>query len=100
MTSDAIRIDLSELRSAFDTVIRHIKAAEGTQVHLAADYFWSVPSPDLYDVDRNPPLTIGQVSESWDNLRRERDGNDDVTIGFAAVWLGEVLRAIGHQTKG
>lgn len=100
MTSDAMRIDLSELRSAFDTVVRHIESSEGTQVQLPVDYFWSVPSPDLYDVERNPPLTIGQVSESWENLRRERDGDNSATIGFAAVWLSEVLRAIGHETRG
>ena len=100
MTSDALQIDLTELRSAIDTVIRHIEAAEGTHVQLPVDYFWSVPSPDLYDVERNPPLTIGQISESWDNLRRERNGNDDMTIGFAAVWLSDVLRAIGHETRG
>lgn len=100
MTSDAIRIDLSELRSAFDTVIRHIESTEGAQVQLPADFFWSVPTPEIYVVDRNPPLTIGQISWSWENLRRERDGDDSATIGFAAVWLSEVLRAIGHETVG
>ena len=100
MTSDAIRIDLAEMRSAFDTVIRHIEAAEGNQVELPVDYFWSVPPSDLYDVERDPPLTIGQISESWNNLRHERDGNGDETIGLAAVWLSDVLRAIGHETSG
>ena len=95
-----MRIDLSELRSAFDTAIRHLESTEGTQVQLAIDYFWSVPTPDLYAVERNPPLTIGQISDSWQNLRREREGDDSATIGFSAVWLSDVLRAIGHETSG
>jgi hypothetical protein len=41
-------------------------------------------------------LTIGQLSESWDNLKRERQSNDESTIGYAAVWLADVLKAIGY----
>jgi len=57
--------------------------------------FWSIPPDALYDVYQEPPeLTIGQLTESWDNLRRL--GEDEPGFGLDLVWLSDVLRAIGH----
>ncbi|MEO5535792.1 MAG: hypothetical protein ABIR17_11760 [Pseudolysinimonas sp.] len=100
MTTDAIQIELSQLRAAFDAVMRHIESTSGSIFELRADYFWSVPNPDRYAVEDQPTLTIGQTSWSWENLQRERTGDDEETIGFAAVWIGEVLTAIGHAAVG
>ena len=94
-----LKVDLAELRRAVDRVLEHIEDVSGGTVSISADYFWSVAEPDLYDPTSSPELTIGQLSESWNNLKRERDREGD-TIAFAAVWLGDVLKAIGHHTSG
>ncbi|TYL53782.1 hypothetical protein [Agromyces mariniharenae] len=90
-------IELRELRRAIELILRHIEATNGPRLAIAAEEFWSVTAPAIYDVSTTPELTIGQLSESWENLRDERDGNDDDTISYAAVWLGDLLKAIGHH---
>jgi hypothetical protein len=48
-------------------------------------------------VTREPnPLTIGQLSESFENI--ESIASDpEAAISFGLVWLADVLRAVGHQ---
>jgi len=101
MTANPVQIDLRELRAALTTVLDHIESTSGSVVALPVDYFWSIPAPDLYNVDARPTdLTIGQISDSWENLTRERRGDDSAVIGYASVWLGEVLAAVGHNLVG
>ncbi|WP_229727925.1 hypothetical protein, partial [Curtobacterium luteum] len=67
----------------------------GESVVLREDYFYSLPAPGLYDVSSDPPeATIGQLTESWDNLTTAPAA--DRTLNWELVWLGDVLRAIGH----
>jgi len=91
-----LEIDIAELEAAFRAVVKHLSEFNGTSVKVREDYFWSVPPNQIFDVPTQPELTIGQLSESWDNLKRERQSNDESTIGYAAVWLADVLKAIGY----
>lgn len=93
-----LEVDLTELRNAIGLALDRIEDVNGSTVSIPADYFWSVPSPDAYDVNSAPQLTVGQLSETWDNLRRERERDGEGTIAYTAVWLGDVLKAIGHHS--
>jgi hypothetical protein len=89
-----LQIQVAELRQIFDRLMTHVESTQGGQVTLHEDYFYSLPAPGLYDVlEDAPDPTIGQLTESLDNLRR---GDD--TITYELVWLGDVLRAVGHLT--
>lgn len=91
--SDGLRIEVRELREVVDRLFAHLEETSGDGVTLHEDYFYSVPFPEIYDVLSGPPqLTIGQLTESWENLQRARGG----AIGWELVWLGDVLKAIGH----
>ncbi|MCK2029465.1 hypothetical protein KZC54_06945 [Microbacterium sp. KSW4-6] len=66
-------------------------------VRVGEDYFWSIPADQLYDVTAAPSgLTIGQLSESFDNIR-ELDTSPDRAISYGLVWLSDLLRAIGQS---
>lgn len=41
-----------------------------------------------------PEPTIGQLTESWQNLTSHPDS--DWTVNWEFVWLGDILRAMGH----
>ena len=94
-----LEIDLSELRQAIECVLDHVEQANGKSLSLPADYFWSVAPPGIYDPSSPPDLTMGQLSESWRNLSRERAGTSEQTRTFAAVWLGDLMKAIGHHAE-
>ncbi len=69
-----------------------LESTHGEAVILPEDSFYTVPFPGLYDVlSAAPELTIGQLTESWANLQR-----DDASVDWELVWLGDVLKAIGH----
>lgn len=91
-----IDIDISELRRAIQRVLHRLEETHGTSISIPGDYFWSVPRDSIFEVFSAPDLTIGQLSESWDNLADERSGNAKHTIPYSAVWIGDVLKAIGY----
>jgi hypothetical protein len=90
-----LTIDIGELREVFDRLITHLEQTRGESVTLHEYYFYSLPSPDIYDVTNDPPSpTIGQLTESWANLHRTQD--TDSTVTFELVRLGDLLKALGH----
>ncbi len=100
-----LQIDLAELRRIFDRVLGHIEATHGSTVSLEGELFWSVPFPAIYDFDSTgndsldqPILTIGSLADSWELLQRSAD--PEGSISFEAVWLGDLLKAIGHSSVG
>ena len=89
-----VQIRVSELREIFDRLMTHVESTQGDQVTLHEDDFYSLPAPGLYNVlEDAPDPTIGQLTESLDSLRR-----GDGTITHELVWLGDVLKAVGHHT--
>lgn len=95
-----LKVDVAELRAALEVVVAHIEARQGPTLTIPDDYFWSVPYPEIYNPEQVPQLTMGQLDESWNNLACDRVGVDENTVGFAAVWLGEILTAVGHNSLG
>ncbi|MEU7888655.1 hypothetical protein AB0B54_24390 [Microbispora bryophytorum] len=97
--SEPTRIDVEQLRRVLEVLMNHVTGESRTEITISNEYFWSVPSPEIYNAYEQPTgLTIGQISESWDNLQRMVE--DDGVIGWGLVWLGDILRAIGHETIG
>ncbi|MFD5465101.1 hypothetical protein ACFWIQ_20065 [Kitasatospora sp. NPDC127059] len=98
MTGEPLYVSLAELRRSFDVLLSHVEAAAaGDTVALDKDYFWSIPSDELYDVAREPGApTIGQLSESWQHLR-DLLADQDRALGYHLVWLADVLRAMGQD---
>ncbi len=97
--TDRIDISTRTLRTILNRLVDHLEVTDGERVLLEHDYFWSVPSPAIYNPYEQPnELTIGQLSESWANL--EQVLADDAEVAYAFVWLGDILRAVGHEVLG
>lgn len=89
-------VDLAALRAATAALLDHLSELEGGEIFLEHDMFWSISSPAIFNVYERPEdLSIGQLSESWDNVRRMVD--DDRLLAYGLVWLADVLRAIGIE---
>ncbi len=89
-------VPIDVLETAFRTIMAHSREIAGDDVLVDVDYYWSIPEEAAYDVYREPAsLTIGQLSECVDHLRRLADDSPEV-LSYALVWLGEVLMAIGR----
>ena len=97
MTDHPTRFTTQELRQVFDVLIRHVEERYGSTIDVDADYFWSIPPNEIYHVYHQPTeLTIGQLTESLDNIRNVA-ADPEHAFSYALVWLGDVLRAAGHK---
>jgi len=100
MSEPIVRVQVDELRRVFELLMAHVAKNNVGQLATSRDYFWSIPTPDRYDVYKEPSeFTIGQVSESWENLRGMLEDRSRV-LGYGLVWLADVLRAIGDEEVG
>lgn len=99
-TEEPTVVSTAFLRGAFEALIGHIEETHGDTLRLDQDYFWSVPPREIYDVTKQPTeLTIGQLTESLDFLRNQID-DPDGQVSWGMVWLGDVLKAVGHELIG
>jgi hypothetical protein len=100
MTEENLTVTMEELRTFTNMILGHLESVGQQDLELRHDYFWSIGPDELYDVYESPgELTIGQISESLATLRRISSGKSP-PIGYALVWLADILRAIGHQSIG
>jgi hypothetical protein len=78
-------------------LLDHLEDRHGPEVLLNRDMFWSISMDELYDIYQQPTtLTIGQLSENWGFLEQIVEERS-APVGYALVWLGEILRALGHS---
>ncbi len=94
--TEPLKITLEEVRQIALLLLKHVEETAGATVELDKDMFWSVPSPELYDVYATPELTVGQLSESWASLQA-MDSGEGPSVSYGLVWLADVLRAIGQE---
>ncbi|MGI8310684.1 hypothetical protein [Saccharopolyspora hattusasensis] len=87
------------LRQVFNAALDSLQDRVGDTVELDKDFFWSIPQEAKYD-NYTPPeadqLTLGQLSETWNNLVRLAEPGETVPT-YALVWIGDVLKALGYQ---
>lgn len=100
MSEDSVRIPVDGLRKALDMLLRHVGTQAGELLEVEHDYFWSVAPNELTNVYERPnELTVGQVSEAWQNLAEMLE-DDSKVVGYGLVWLADVLRTMGVERVG
>lgn len=91
-------VSLREIAQVCEQTLAAMITAVGEDVPVHVDYYWSIPRDQRYDVYQEPSaLTIGQVHEDLDNLRRLLAEADPVVLPQALRWLGAVLTAVGDE---
>ncbi len=95
--SGNIRIELDELTRALELILQHVKASQTGPVEIAEDYYWEIDQAQLYDPTNDPSsFSIGQLSDDWTRIEQLLKGEAQ-PIGYALVWLGNILRAVGQK---
>ena len=95
MHEDAEIIEVDELRKITDLLFHHLQDVAGGTLRIKAEYFWAIDQNERYEPYTRPSnLSIGQISECIENLRRLNESN---AISYGLVWLSSILLAIGEQ---
>jgi hypothetical protein len=95
-----MKVTVSELRQVTNVLLRHLEETGHGEVELDADFYWNIPKERLYDPYVQPAkLTLGQLSDEWNELTRIAQGNVD-PLNYDLVRLAAVLRWIGETSRG
>jgi hypothetical protein len=94
---EPLRIPIDQLQLVCRRLLDGLSSTEGDTVQVEHDYFWSIVRDERTEVAIRPEtLTIGQISESWSNLREMlEDPSREITFGL--VWLADIFRTIGDE---
>ena len=94
-----LTVDVAELRRAIGIVLDDIEATVGSRVELPSDFFWTVLAPEKFDFDGTPEPTIGSLADDLNWVRDLRAGDRTEVLAYQAVWLGELLTALGQDSR-
>lgn len=101
MSGDESVVSVEVLRQVINRALDDLQAQAGDAVSLDQDFFWAIPPDVAYNVYVQPDpeqLTIGQLSESWDNIARLH-AHDEPVPPQALVWISDLLKAVAHQAS-
>ena len=91
-----MRIQSSEVRLWFEAIMSHYESTHGGSIELDDDYFWDIPAEARYQIENRPSeITIGQLSENVELLRRSAALGDEMSYDF--VWLAGLLAYLGTK---
>lgn len=90
-----VSVDLDRLEATFKVRLARRRAENVTTPSLDRDYFWSIATDEVLDVDAQPAaLGVRQVTELLDWLALLR-ADHDRALPYRLVCLADVLRAVG-----
>jgi len=91
-----MNVELETLQKALEIVFTHLKQHGVKAVEIEEDFYWNVPSADVYDPIKEPAdLDLGQLTDDWSRLLAiTRD--ESIAVGYSLVWAGSILRRIGE----
>lgn len=95
-----MKVKVSELRQAANTLFDHLEQSGHSEVDVEHDYYWSIPDKDLYlPYERPSELTLGQLSSDLEEIKRI-NAHEKPPVGYALVWLATLLRFVGAKIVG
>ena len=90
-------IDLRELQLVINRLLNHIiEEKRIAKVELVKDYYWNIPTSELYAVASDPKhLDVGSLFDDWGFVRGlTNQGETPVAMQLAEV--APILRYIGN----
>lgn len=92
-----MKINVAELRAITEKLFSHLEEINCQSIEIFEDYYWDISEDERYDLEKNPKdLIVGQLTEDWEFLQKIIKGENE-PIGYAFVWLGKILQAIGER---
>ena len=92
-----LAINIADLRKIINLIFDHMEHDLCvTSVPIDEDYYWDIPSKELYNVQGDQPAPgIGQLYDDWDFLSRIKDREQAVSLMLTHV--APLLRYVGEK---
>lgn len=95
----AYEIDLKSLKKATDMILDHViedLGVEKIQVEDDGDYYWDVPTANLYAVkEAQPRLDVGRLSDDLDFVSKML--RDNAPVALVLIHVAPLLRRLGEK---
>lgn len=92
-----MRIHIATLREITIRILSHVEEQGIDSIELKKDYYWNVPTDQLYDNFTKPSdLNVGQLFDDWKELLQIHSGESE-PLGYALVWLAAIMRFVGEE---
>jgi len=92
-----MRVSTTDLRRAVGLLLQHLEDTGRPEFEINEDYYWFVPEGSRFNPYEKPKeLTLGQLTDDWVEVKAIADGTKE-PIGYALVWLSQLLLRIGEK---
>lgn len=96
----AAELDIRELKAVIDAIFDHIihdVKVEKLTIKDEQDFYWDVPSNELYSVKgRQPQLEVGKLADDWEFLQAILKDKDQA-VALMLIHAAPLLRQIGQE---
>ena len=65
-----MKITVAELRDLCEVFLSEMESRGLNEIDVKADYYWSVPMDEAYNVYEKPDLTIGSLDDDSEELKK------------------------------
>jgi len=93
-----MKVNISELQLTISTLLEKLKENKGNEIDLEHDYFWSLSSEDIFNIDENPKERgLGQLSFDLELIEKLKVENFEYALGYHLEYISNILRALGIE---
>jgi hypothetical protein len=92
-----MEINIDELQLILSQLLSRLKEIKGTDIELNNDFYWDIPSEELYNPYQEPKeLTLGKLSDDWQEIKRLTDNQLDA-IPYDLKRISNILKALSIE---
>jgi hypothetical protein len=92
-----MEINIDELQLILSQLLSRLKEIKGTHIELNNDFYWDIPSEELYNPYQEPKeLTLGKLSDDWQEIKRLTDNQLDA-IPYDLKRISNILKALSIE---
>ena len=91
-----MQIDLAELKQVIDRLFNHIMETRGVKSFVfEKEYYWNIPSRDVYEIEEPKELDIGSLSDDWEFLSKLLQ-SENQPVAYQLTQVAPLLRYLGE----
>lgn len=92
-----MEINIFQLKEVIDLVLDHIIKVRGVEFcELENEFYWNIPSPDVYEPKKPEELDIGSLSDDLEFVLKLLENNSQ-PVAYQLTHLAPLLRYLGEH---
>ncbi|MBC2844631.1 hypothetical protein [Winogradskyella flava] len=92
-----MKIEKKELLKVMSRLYDEIDLNFPKNINLNEDYYWNIESEYIFDVKKEPEMTIGQLTFDWEELSRLTSRSEE-SINYDLKRFAMILRYLEKES--